>query len=79
MKMKVEEVPYEAKISLVAERDELCTSLIGYFDIDFLETKQDKSNQMQTPVQFSTGPFTKDTHWHQTIFLLQHPVQLKKV
>ncbi|XP_010903482.2 protein arginine N-methyltransferase 3 [Esox lucius] len=47
-----------------------CTAIAGYFDIFF---DRDCSNK----VMFSTGAHVDQTHWKQTVFLLERPIPVQ--
>jgi len=70
-KVTVKDLDFSAPFSLSAIRDHECNCLVGYFDIPF-DTKA------PTPVSFCTGPASTNTHWKQTLFYLEKPVQLAK-
>ncbi|KAI8519131.1 Protein arginine N-methyltransferase 3 [Branchiostoma belcheri] len=67
----VPELDFTADFSLKATRDGTCTGIGGYFDIMFEKNCSNK-------VYFSTAPNCKQTHWKQTLFLLEKPVELKQ-
>jgi protein arginine N-methyltransferase 1 len=49
-------VPFELK----ATRNDYVHAFLGWFDIAF--------SKCHKPIQFSTGPHAKYTHWKQTVF-----------
>ncbi|CAH1250853.1 PRMT3 [Branchiostoma lanceolatum] len=69
--VSVAELDFTADFSLTATRDGTCTGIGGYFDIMF---EKDCTNK----VYFSTAPNCMKTHWKQTLFLLEKPVELKQ-
>jgi len=71
-KVKIEELDFTSPFTLTItdENQKEMHGFASYFDIQFLKHCE--------PVSFSTGPFTKDTHWHQTIFLLSQPISVSK-
>ena len=65
-----EDLAFESEFELRVTRQDTMHAFIGYFDISFPSDK--------TAVSFSTGPHAKYTHWKQTVFYLQQPIQLEK-
>lgn len=57
-----EELSFEVPFQLEFERDDYAHALLAWFDIDF--------SACHKKISFSTGPFTKYTHWKQTVFYL---------
>jgi protein arginine N-methyltransferase 3 len=55
--------------SLEVTKDAKMTSLVGYFDT-FFDLPQEK-------ISFSTSPAATQTHWRQTVFYLDEPVDVK--
>lgn len=53
---------------LEVTKDTHLTSFVGYFDTFF---------DLPQPVSFSTSPEAPPTHWQQTIFYLDQPVEVK--
>lgn len=56
---------FESPLELRVLRAGKLTALAGYFDTFF---------ELPEPVEFSTGPAAKPTHWKQTVFYLPEPV-----
>ncbi|XP_055612692.1 uncharacterized protein LOC129759312 [Uranotaenia lowii] len=54
---------------LIAKRNCTLTALVGYFDTFF---------ELPEHVEFSTSPYTKPTHWKQTLFYVEKPIPLKE-
>ncbi|XP_055638433.1 uncharacterized protein LOC129776673 [Toxorhynchites rutilus septentrionalis] len=54
---------------LTAKRTCKLTALVGYFDTFF---------ELPVHVEFSTSPYTKPTHWKQTIFYVEEPIPVKE-
>lgn len=67
----VPELDFTSPFELRVQNDGKMTAIIGYFDIFF---RKDCSQE----VQFSTGPASTATHWKQTVFLLEMPIEVKK-
>ena len=53
-----------------ALRDDTVHAFLAWFDYDFTHGSK--------PVEISTGPFSKSTHWKQTVFYLDNPVNIKR-
>lgn len=51
--------------NLRVKRDGKITALVGYFDTFF---------ELPEHVEFSTSPYTKPTHWKQTLFYVEEPI-----
>lgn len=54
---------------LKCTKDGLLTSFVGYFDTFF--------ESVPNPVEFSTSPFAKPTHWKQVVFFLEKPMDVR--
>lgn len=65
------ELDFTSPFELRVQNDGKMTAIIGFFDIFF---RKDCS----PVVQFSTGPASTATHWKQTVFLLEMPIEVKK-
>eukprot|EP01123_Difflugia_compressa_P011411 TRINITY_DN453_c3_g1_i1.p1 TRINITY_DN453_c3_g1~~TRINITY_DN453_c3_g1_i1.p1 ORF type:complete len:451 (-),score=91.20 TRINITY_DN453_c3_g1_i1:6-1271(-) len=61
--------PFALKVGEISSEQKF-HGFVCYFDIDF--------NNCKKPVSFSTGPFTKDTHWHQTVLLLPSSISVSQ-
>ncbi|XP_013403420.1 protein arginine N-methyltransferase 3 isoform X2 [Lingula anatina] len=70
-KCTVKELDFSSPFSLEATSDGELTAIVGYFDIFF-------NSGCQNKVMFSTSPSDTATHWKQTVFLLQTPVNVEK-
>lgn len=60
--VKVEDLAFSSTFHIKANRDDQVHALLVWFDIEF--------SKCDIPVQFSTGPYAKYTHWKQTVFYL---------
>ncbi|KAE8242800.1 hypothetical protein A4X13_0g7004 [Tilletia indica] len=60
MTVKKEDLAFITDFELRATRDDYVHAFIGWFDISF--------DACHKPVQFSTGPQARYTHWKQTVF-----------
>ncbi|GAN06098.1 protein arginine N-methyltransferase [Mucor ambiguus] len=65
-----EDLNFKAPFKITAERDDYVHAFISWFDISFTHCHK--------PVEFSTGPFSKYTHWKQTVFYTPDALTLKK-
>ncbi|KAK2139093.1 hypothetical protein LSH36_2036g00000 [Paralvinella palmiformis] len=52
------------------QRDGHLTAVVGYFDVEF--------SGGQTKVQFSTSPFHTQTHWKQTVLIIDQPLSVNQ-
>lgn len=68
--VKKEDLAFSSEFTIKIERDDYVHALIAYFDIDF--------SCCHKAVTFSTGPYTKPTHWKQTIFYLREALTVQK-
>jgi protein arginine N-methyltransferase 1 len=55
-----EELSFKVPFELKATRNDYVHAFLGWFDIAF--------SKCHKPIQFSTGPHAKYTHWKQTVF-----------
>jgi protein arginine N-methyltransferase 1 len=58
------DLDFTTQYSLSMMTDDKVHAVVVWFDIEF--------GNLENPVTFSTGPFSKFTHWKQTIFYLQN-------
>eukprot|EP00824_Muranothrix_gubernata_P013633 TRINITY_DN2832_c0_g1_i1.p1 TRINITY_DN2832_c0_g1~~TRINITY_DN2832_c0_g1_i1.p1 ORF type:complete len:385 (-),score=59.09 TRINITY_DN2832_c0_g1_i1:72-1226(-) len=68
--VKKEELDFSKTYCLTAKKTDNIHAICGWFDIFF--------NNLKNPVKFTTSPFTKDTHWKQTVFYLREPILLNE-
>ncbi|XP_044536246.1 protein arginine N-methyltransferase 3 isoform X1 [Gracilinanus agilis] len=66
----VPDLEFSSDFTLKITKLSMCTAIAGYFDIFFEKNCHKK-------VLFSTGPHATQTHWKQTIFLLEKPFSVK--
>ncbi|XP_019858498.1 PREDICTED: protein arginine N-methyltransferase 1-like [Amphimedon queenslandica] len=67
--VKASDLDFKSSFMLTIKQNDTCYGLVGYFDIGF-----------EVPsyrVYFSTSPQDTPTHWHQTIFFLNEPIQVQ--
>ncbi|XP_067849641.1 protein arginine N-methyltransferase 3 isoform X2 [Heptranchias perlo] len=67
----ISDLDFTSEFSLKITEDHECVAISGHFDILFEKNCSNK-------VTFSTGPRSTETHWKQTVFLLEQPVSVKK-
>ena len=68
----VESLDFTSSFIITPSRTGRIHALCGWFDIDF------KTNGFQGHnVSFSTSPSATPTHWKQTLFALENPIDLK--
>jgi hypothetical protein len=70
-KVKVEQLDFVADFSLVASKDSTLDALVTYFDIGFIK-------DASKPITFTTGPTATETHWRQTVLILEEAIEIKK-
>ncbi|XP_029284589.1 LOW QUALITY PROTEIN: protein arginine N-methyltransferase 3 [Cottoperca gobio] len=64
------ELEFASDFCLKITKTSDCTAIVGYFDIFFDKGCSNK-------VMFSTGPQVTNTHWKQTVFLLEKPFSVQ--
>lgn len=69
MTCSTKDVEFSTQFEMEVTRSELLTAFVGYFDIFF---------DLEHPVSFSTGPCCEPTHWKQTVFFLNDPVEVRE-
>ena len=63
-----EDLSFVSPFRLQAQRNDHIHSLVAYFECAF--------TRVHKPLGFSTSPFSKYTHWKQTIFYLNDPISM---
>ncbi|GBL80047.1 Protein arginine N-methyltransferase 3 [Araneus ventricosus] len=66
---QVSDTEFSSTFDLVMSRSCAVTALVGYFDCYF-------DKDLSHKVVLSTSPKSASTHWKQTMFLLENPVQV---
>ncbi|XP_002730429.2 protein arginine N-methyltransferase 3-like [Saccoglossus kowalevskii] len=67
----IKDLDFTSEFTLEMTREDTCTGLCGYFDIFFDKDCENKIN-------FSTSPGSERTHWSQTVFTFENPMDFKK-
>ena len=63
-----EDCSFTSEFTLSCLRQDFCHAFVAYFEVAF--------TQLHKPIAFSTGPFSKYTHWKQTVFYLKEPLTI---
>ncbi|KAK9709484.1 Nuclear SAM-dependent mono-and asymmetric methyltransferase [Basidiobolus ranarum] len=63
------DLTFKVPFSVTAKRDDYIHGFISWFDIEF--------GACHKPVEFSTGPHAKYTHWKQTVFYIKETIAIK--
>uniref|UniRef100_A0A1Q3F1J6 type I protein arginine methyltransferase n=1 Tax=Culex tarsalis TaxID=7177 RepID=A0A1Q3F1J6_CULTA len=69
MEVDVDCPNFSYDFELTVKRDCSLTALVGYFDTFF---------ELPEHVEFSTSPYTKPTHWKQTLFYVEEPIPVRE-
>jgi len=69
--VKKEELDFSAEYQLRIKRDDKIHAIISWFDC-FFDYGADS-----TPIELSTSPYRKSTHWKQTVFYLNDVLKVK--
>ncbi|MCJ1335182.1 type I protein arginine N-methyltransferase Rmt1 [Bachmanniomyces sp. S44760] len=64
------DLAFSSPFTLDVRRDDFVHALIAWFDISFTACHK--------PINFSTGPHTKYTHWKQTVFYLREVLTVQQ-
>ncbi|KAK3750799.1 hypothetical protein QZH41_018655 [Actinostola sp. cb2023] len=70
-KCKTEDLNFISSFKLEMKRSDKLTAIVAYFDMVFEENAEKK-------VEFSTSPAHPSTHWKQTVFYLEKPIDVTK-
>jgi hypothetical protein len=62
-----DDVNFQQDFNLTVNKTGLLTHFVGYFDVNF---------NLPQPVCFTTGPAGVATHWKQTLFSLEKPINV---
>ena len=65
-----DDLSFTSPFRLHAQRRDHIHSFVAYFECAF--------TRVHKPLGFSTSPFSKYTHWKQTIFYLQEPISMEE-
>ena len=68
--MKREDANFSVPYSLKFNMTDKVHALMAWFDTDFAD--------LENPVTLSTSPFCQSTHWKQTVFYLDHELDVRK-
>ena len=68
--MKPGDVEFSSKYSLTCSFDDKVHALVGWWDCEF--------SNIEKTVSLSTSPSRKNTHWKQTVFYLEHDLEVRK-
>ncbi len=69
-KCKPSDLAFSVPFDLKCRRDDFIHALVAWFDISFTACHK--------PINFSTGPHTKYTHWKQTVFYLREVLTVQQ-
>jgi protein arginine N-methyltransferase 1 len=68
--VKKEELDFASAYKLKVIRNDYVHALVSWFEVYF--------SHCHIPVRISTSPFSKETHWKQTVFYLENFIPVKK-
>lgn len=68
--VQVQDLQFKVPFSLKAARDDYIHAFLCHFDIKF--------SACHKPVEFSTGPNARYTHWKQTVFYIKDTLVIKE-
>jgi len=68
--MKPSDVEFTSEYQLKSNYNDKVHGIVAWWDSDF--------SRLQNPVTLSTSPYSKSTHWKQTVFYLEHDIETKK-
>ena len=68
--MKPSDVEFTSEYQLKCNYNEKVHGIVAWWDSDF--------SRLQNPVTLSTSPYSKSTHWKQTVFYLEHDIEARK-
>ncbi|XP_062563761.1 uncharacterized protein LOC134226789 isoform X2 [Armigeres subalbatus] len=69
MEVEVDCPNFNYSFELTVKKSCKLTALVGYFDTFF---------ELPQHVEFSTSPYTRPTHWKQTIFYVEEPIPVQE-
>lgn len=68
--VKKEDLDFTASYTLNFKNSDNLSGIISWFDIRF--------DRLPNPVEFSTSPYTKSTHWKQVVFYTENNISVKR-
>lgn len=68
--IKAEDLNFISKFELNITRDDTIYGLAVWFDIYFLK--------LNSQVKFTTGPYSRHTHWKQSVLYMKQPIRAKE-
>jgi protein arginine N-methyltransferase 1 len=68
-KATVKDLEFAKEFELKIKHNDNIYALVGWFDVFF--------ERLNNPVRFTTSPFSRKTHWRQTVFYLPEPIKAK--
>ncbi|KAI3382449.1 hypothetical protein SNEBB_006689 [Seison nebaliae] len=69
-KVKAEDLTFENNFELTARRNDYVHAFVTFFTVEF--------SKCHTKTGFSTSPFSKYTHWKQTVFYINNSLTIKQ-
>eukprot|EP01129_Flabellula_baltica_P006043 TRINITY_DN222_c0_g3_i1.p1 TRINITY_DN222_c0_g3~~TRINITY_DN222_c0_g3_i1.p1 ORF type:complete len:342 (-),score=75.98 TRINITY_DN222_c0_g3_i1:28-1053(-) len=66
--VQAEDLEFEVEWECTFNENDMCHGMIAWFDIEF--------SACHVPVRFSTAPYSKSTHWKQTVFYLEQDIKV---
>lgn len=69
--VKPEQLDFVSNFTLNVSEDSTIDALVTYFDIGF-------TKNASKPIWFTTASTATETHWRQTVLLLEHPITVSK-
>ncbi|CAB63498.2 type I protein arginine N-methyltransferase Rmt1 [Schizosaccharomyces pombe] len=67
--VKKEDLAFSSPFEITATRNDFVHAFLAWFDIEF--------SACHKPIKFSTGPFSRYTHWKQTVFYTHKDLTVK--
>ena len=69
-KVEASQLSFAHKYVLKLNRSDTIHALVAWFEANFTDLKE--------PIRLSTSPYSKPTHWKQTIYYLNEPINAKE-
>jgi protein arginine N-methyltransferase 3 len=81
--ISIPQLDFVSKFKLTATKKGTIYALLGWFDTWFTRDGHDvpldqQGGKVGVDTYFTTGPHGEDTHWKQTIFVLDNPIAVEQ-